>query len=260
MTRELARHIIDLIPAPDEKSSILDNACGNGVVAQELLIKYPNTSVNIACTDAAKPMVNLAKHSVQTSSTKATVSFDEMPGEKLGFPDDHFSHSITNQGITFFKDSEQGAREIQRTLQPGGMAVVSTWKQLPYIGLIQQAQKVVTPDAPPFSPPFSRDWMQATFLEKVLQGAGLKDVKVQEIQVHYAAKNFQGVCECLMMIFHVIFQSWSEEKKVEFQKQLEVLVEKVVVPVQRLVTGSVNGEKEDLVGIPCIALVAVATK
>ena len=47
MTRELARHLVDLVPAPTAESSILDNACGNGVVAQELLLKYPDVPLHM---------------------------------------------------------------------------------------------------------------------------------------------------------------------------------------------------------------------
>ena len=107
-----------------------------------------------------------------------------MPGEKLGFPDDHFTHSITNQGIMFFKDGEQGAREIQRTLKSGGTAVVTTWKQLGYMGLVQQALKIVTPEAPPFQIPISQSWSQAAFLEKTLQEAGVEGCQCQGDSSH----------------------------------------------------------------------------
>lgn len=73
------------------------------------------------------------------------ISFDTMPGEDLRFPDNHFTHSFTNQGIVFFKDGEKGAKEIYRTLKHGGTAIVTTWKYIPYVSIIQAGQKVATP-------------------------------------------------------------------------------------------------------------------
>jgi ubiquinone/menaquinone biosynthesis C-methylase UbiE len=45
-----------------------------------------------------------------------------------GPKDEMFTHSITCMGVFAFPDPVKGVREIYRTLQVGGTAVVTTWK------------------------------------------------------------------------------------------------------------------------------------
>ncbi|KAF1846547.1 S-adenosyl-L-methionine-dependent methyltransferase [Cucurbitaria berberidis CBS 394.84] len=258
-TRELARYLIGIAPSFAADSKVLDNACGNGIVAQEILSKNPNVPLSIACTDGASGMVDLARHAVQVTKSAVTLSFDVVPGENLTFPDDHFTHSITNQGILFFKDGVKGAQGIYRTLKPGGIAIVTTWKDLGYMKPIHQAQKVVKPDAALFRIPISEDWFSAAYLEKTLSEAGLQDVKVHEKKVHYAAKSVEDICGNLVNLFSPFLKGWSDEEIVEFKKELKSAAEKVAVKVDRPVVGK-EGEVEEVVGIEMIALVAVASK
>lgn len=164
-TRELARYAISLLPDITADSHILDNACGNGIVGQELIYRaqHANQSVpRITSIDGSENMVGLAQDSLKKlvsteSERKEKLAFGVMPGEKLGFADTMFTHSITNLGILFFSDGRVGVREIYRTLKPGGTAVVTTWGELGYIRTIQAAQKVCMPNAPLFRVPVGEE-------------------------------------------------------------------------------------------------------
>ncbi|KAJ4368353.1 hypothetical protein N0V83_006709 [Neocucurbitaria cava] len=260
-TRELGRYLISIAPPFTADSKVLDNACGNGIIAQEILIKNPNVPLSITCVDGASAMVDLARHAVQArnGNSFATLSFDVVPGENLTFPDDEFTHSITNQGILFFKDGQKGAREIYRTLQPKGTAIITSWKSLGYIPLIHQAQKAVRPDDALFRIPISDDWYSTAHLEKTLAEAGFGNVQIHEKTVYYAAKSVGVMSGFLVKLFGQLVQGWSEEETAQFAKELRKAAEKAVVKVQRPVVGN-EEEMEELVGVEMVALVAVARK
>lgn len=61
-----------------------------------------------------------------------------MDGHNLGFDEAMFDISVTLFGLFFFSDPAKGAREIYRTLKPGGTAVVRCWK---FVGLSQSSTK-----------------------------------------------------------------------------------------------------------------------
>jgi ubiquinone/menaquinone biosynthesis C-methylase UbiE len=259
-TRELARHLVDISPPFNASSHVLDNACGNGIVAQEVLLKQQATGASppkIACADAAPPMVELARAGL---SSNDNITFDVMPGEDLKFPDEQFTHSITNQGILFFKDGAKGACEIHRTLKPGGTAVVTTWKDMGHVRVVRKALKALKPDAPPVRLPISESWSQADYLHETFKNAGFVEVDVHEKTVHYAAKSLKDVCEILSRLPQAFGLQWDSRDDAEFKKQLEIAAENEAVKIQRPVTGGSREQVEDLVGFSLVALVVVAKK
>jgi ubiquinone/menaquinone biosynthesis C-methylase UbiE len=271
-TRELARYMMDSSQPIDAKSTVLDNACGTGVVAQEVLLRTfgaGTTPPKITCTDAAPAMVDMARDMCRgiVSTNAAKISADEqivtaeiMPGEDLRLPDDHFTHSFTNQGFQFFKDAVKGAAEIYRTLKPGGTAVVTTWTALGHVRVVQEAQKAYKPDAQLFRFPLSDDWLHASHLERTLRDGGFQDVEVHEKTVWYATKTLNEMNELLFAMFKNFPVGWSEEETAKFRQYLEDGIKGAAVKVERAVPRDVTGATEELLGFPLVALVAVAKK
>lgn len=262
-TRELARHVLEICPQFHPGSSIHDNACGTGIITQEILQKVPTSTeppLTIACTDVAPAMIDLARDIIKVNPGSTALSFEVMSGESLTFPDEHFTHSITNLGILFFPNPLKGAQEILRTLKPGGTAIVTSWANLGYIDAIHQAQKVIRPNDELIRMPIPEEWYQASHLEKTLREAGFNDVKVHEKKVHYAAKTVGDICNLLAELLARFSLDWSEEEGIKFREHFNKAVEKAVVKIERLVPWGSPGEVEALVGIPMTALVAVARK
>ena len=271
-TRELARYLIELSPSIDSDSHVLDNACGNGIVAQEILFnRYAagKAPPAITCVDGAPAMVDLARATCNTivdvnqtrvGAESKNMTFDAMSGEELRFTDNYFTHSITNQGILFFQDAKKGADEIYRTIKPGGTAIVTSWKVLGYLPVIQEAQKVVTPDAPLFRIPIPEHWFQASHLGETLRGAGFSDVDVHEKDVYYAFKTKDELCDMLLKMLGSIAPDLTEQHNAEFKKRFEIAAEKVILKIERVVPGDIEGRTEELVGLRMVALVGVAKK
>ena len=270
-TRDLARHMLALAPPISSGSVIHDNACGTGVVAQEILTRdmlsqtAPNHSHALAihCTDKSEKMIRLAQSwyenhqavtNMQTEFPGVKVGFETAPSEKLPFENESFTHSFTNCGILWFDDGPTGAREILRTLKSGGTAVVSTWKEMNIFDIAREAQRTCGQQEQLFRPPVDGKWFDAGHLESVLREAGFEDVRVVERAVHFGGKDVGEVCGHLMGLLGQLFQGWDGDE--EFSRQLETVVGNRVVRFDRLVAEGA----EELVGIPMVASVAVGSK
>jgi SAM-dependent methyltransferase len=231
-TRELAQHAIsfiaDLKPLTSE-SKILDNACGTGIVTD--IILKSGIQPEIHAIDVAENMVSIARDRV---SSHPNVHAAVMTGEELSFPDNTFTHSITNLGLMYFTDADKGAREIARTLHPDGVAVVTGWTMMGHIKIIQEVQAQIRPDDTPFKPPVPDIWLDPEHTKAVLSGAGLDVHTSTTIDVHLGGETADGVADVLTHGFgSKAFESWSEEEKEKGAGVMKKIVRERAVPFTR---------------------------
>ncbi|EXA32930.1 hypothetical protein FOVG_15903 [Fusarium oxysporum f. sp. pisi HDV247] len=231
-TRELAQHAIsfiaDLKPLTSE-SKILDNACGTGIVTD--IILKSGIQPEIHAVDVAENMVSIARDRL---SSHPNVHAAAMAGEELSFPDNTFTHSITNLGLMYFTDADKGAREISRTLHPDGVAVVTGWTTMGHIKIIQEVQAQIRPDDTPFKPPVPDIWLDPEHTKAVLSGAGLDVHTSTLIDVHLGGETADEVADLLTHGFGSrAFQSWSEEEKEKGAELMKKIVRERAVPFTR---------------------------
>lgn len=262
-TRQLATYLLSLLPALSSTSHIHDNACGPGILAQEVLFQNHSLTPSITCTDSSPQMITLAQHTIPaiTPSNAANLSFHVLPGDALDLlPSESFTHSITNMGIFFFTDALKGAREIHRTLTPNGTAIVTTWKSAGYMPILHCAQKAVRPQDPLFEWPIAKEWYEADHLQEILRKVGFESVEMSEVTVHFAGKSLEETCGFLVDMWKQVGPKWTEEEYVEFGKQLVVEGRKEAITMNRPVNGKKDAEIVEVVGFPMVAHVAVAKK
>lgn len=259
-TRELALKILDLPQLAGHyspESKVLDNACGTGIIAEEIAKRCDAKGAeapNIASVDAAENMVEIARSKFAGTKHAEKLSFEKMPGEKLDFPDGEFSHSITNLGILFFADGDAGAREIYRTLKPGGVAVVTSWSDFGYLdAVIRPAQRAVKPEAPVYRLPVPDRWLHAANVEEGLKKAGFGSVEVFEEGAHYGGATMEELSHLLGTRFGGAVEGWSDDEKGRFREEVDRLARKEGVPYK-------TAYGRDMVGIPMKGIVAVCTK
>lgn len=274
-TRDLARHIISLADPITSNSIIHDNACGPGIVAQEIvgrdvLARSPpdsNFNLTIHCTDRSEAMIEITKegyggcesaNSMRESFPHVNVNFHVSPAERLPFPDHTFTHSFTNCGILHFDDGLAGAREILRTLKSGAIAVITSWKELKAFEIVREVQRACGHQEPLFRPPVDEKWFKAKTLETALKDAGFKDVRVDTKTVHVAGADVKDLCSHILLLMSRYREKWDKEQQATFEKELELAAEKVAMPIER---PSAEGRgMEKLIGIPMVALVGVGMK
>ncbi|KAI8716897.1 AAA domain-containing protein [Fusarium sp. LHS14.1] len=223
-TRELAQLLLDvpqLQSIYQSGATVLDNACGTGIVAQEIILRAHRTNANVPkihAVDPAPNMVEISRKKLDALGVPTTSSTAVMPGEKLEFQNEMFTHSITNLGILFFTDGDAGAKEIYRTLKPGGVAVVTSWAVLGYLQVIRPAQSAVRPDDPPFKLPIPEKWFDPAFVGKCLKDGGFANVTISESIVHYGAPSVEDLLGLILNSFKMLWKDWSEEEQSKFHQ------------------------------------------
>ncbi|PNP59674.1 hypothetical protein FNYG_14884 [Fusarium nygamai] len=230
-TRELAHHAIFSIAALKpltSESKILDNACGTGIVTD--IILKSGIKPEIHAVDVAENMISIARNRF---SSHPNVHTAVMSGEELSFPDDTFTHSITNLGLMYFTDAAKGAREITRTLKPDGVGVVTGWTVMGHIKIIQEVQAQIRPDDTPFKPPVPDIWLDPEHTKAVLSSAGL-DVTSTPVDVHLGGNTADEVADLLFHGFgSKVFPSWSVEEQEKGAEVMKKIVRQRVVPFTR---------------------------
>lgn len=271
ITRAIAREILqleslqDLFAAPHE-AVVLDNACGTGIVTEEIITQCRQRSGNsstgsgstvptIHAVDAAEKMVAVASAKLSSLGVAGRCTAAVMPGERLAFADGTFSHSITNMGLMFYTDAAAGAREIYRTLRPGGVAVVTTWARLGQVeDIVNPAQRRVRPDAPLNKLPIEPRWFDSAQVEACLRNdGGFAQVRVELREAHYTAPSREALGEQLLELFGAFFQAWPEDEMTAFRQAVRDLTATVAVPCMQ-VDGSSG------FGVPVVAIVAICEK
>lgn len=130
-TLEIARHTMTLLPTPPFHADavIHDAACGLGPVTETILASAPPPTIKIHATDIAPPMINVYNQAAEARHWPCRAEI--MDAQKLAFPDATFSHVFLSFGLPIMDDPVAAAREIYRTLKPGGTAVTAFWLHNP---------------------------------------------------------------------------------------------------------------------------------
>ncbi|KAL4957562.1 S-adenosyl-L-methionine-dependent methyltransferase [Aspergillus filifer] len=165
---------------PSSSSVILDNACGTGILASEVLRNFESegSKPRIFAADLAPGMVEKfrikADRNGWLSEEDKRLDISVMDAEALTYPDNTFTHSYTNLGFPFFPNGEKAASEVYRTLKVGGTAFVTSWKTLGYLAHIQRAQLAVRPGSVPWETPMPKQWYTMEMLVNTLQAGGFR--------------------------------------------------------------------------------------
>ncbi|KAK3302828.1 uncharacterized protein B0T15DRAFT_559201 [Chaetomium strumarium] len=201
-TRQLVRLLLDL---PELADAGAPESVTEGTVP------------GIHVVDPAVNMVNIARGKLDAfnGEHRYKISSNVMPGERLNFDENTFTHSITNLGILFFSDGLAGAKKIHRTLRPGCVAAVTSWSDLGYFEPIIKLE--IRPGESPHQLPISPDWLSPASLESILGQCGFRDVKVSAMKVHFAAATLEELVDLLADAFQVIWKDWLDDEKARFR-------------------------------------------
>ncbi|KAH7116119.1 S-adenosyl-L-methionine-dependent methyltransferase [Dendryphion nanum] len=164
------------------KSIIHDNGCGAGAVSEVIFTSEPSppTGLRIHATDINPQFVEGTRSLAQAKDWPITA--EVMDARELSFGDEFFTHSITAFVFHGFPEAERATREIRRTLQPGGVALVTIWSSLPHIDVLQHAHWATRgKDGPmPLYLP-EETLLTGEDLKKMVEAGGFSDVNVHEV-------------------------------------------------------------------------------
>jgi ubiquinone/menaquinone biosynthesis C-methylase UbiE len=164
-----------------ENSSVLEVACGTGILTRILRDRLPR-SVALTATDLNEPMM---RHAARKFSGNEGVIWKQADACSLPFPDEAFDAVVCQFGFMFVPDKTLCAREARRVLKPGGAFLFNVWDsmaenplgQIPHETIARYFEK----DPPNFyQVPFG-SYDQAE-IRGVLERAGFRDVRIEVVR------------------------------------------------------------------------------
>ncbi|KAH7348701.1 S-adenosyl-L-methionine-dependent methyltransferase [Rhexocercosporidium sp. MPI-PUGE-AT-0058] len=233
-------------PPITQASYILDNACGPGIVSEQIKIQHPNA--RILATDISPSMVEEVTQRISTEKW-TNMETDTLDARNLSsLKDNTFTHIFTNLGLPIPGDTNYTHRvtsEIFRVLKPGGVASVSTWA-----GKFLEHDETTCADKDP-----DRVWLTAFYnaglairpnekpqtlmaLEpEVLRGSWLaaqleeggfgNNVEVKPCVTYTMASSLEELVDNMMLAQQMFFAGYSEEElarvKIVFKEELQNL-------------------------------------
>ncbi|KAK5168272.1 uncharacterized protein LTR77_006841 [Saxophila tyrrhenica] len=168
---------------------ILDNACGGGILTSLILdeaTKRPDDIKikRILAIDNDESILAYVRKRSRDSDWK-DVEIQHMDQTSLSLSDNSFDNIFSNFGIFFHPNDAATLSETYRTLVPGGVAGLTSWKSIswwPSVAL--PAFKTYLPDAPALPPNVTifpaKGWTDTASIPEKLEKAGFKDVQVSE--------------------------------------------------------------------------------
>jgi len=217
-TRRIAEACLPYLPTLTSKTRILDNACGPGVVTRLILDTAASQGVQpppqITGVDNAQGMIEQFCANAKVEGWTTTKAFLLSADKLEGIEDAHFDAAVMNFGIFAIPDAVVAAKEMYRTLQKGGVAVVTTWKKSVPVDLIEETVGQIRPQDKAKVFPISKDWMTAEKVKDTMVQGGFADVRVTEKGTMWMNDSADELVDVLTGPFwQRIWADWSEEDK-----------------------------------------------
>jgi len=168
--RPFAEQLIARV-APQRGDSVIDVACGTGIVAR-VAREHLGPEARIVGVDVAPAMLAVAR------SVDQTIEWRQ--GNATALPVDnaeHFSVLTCHQGLQFMPDKPAAIREMRRVLLPGGRVAIATWCSLDDIPGMLELNAVVERHVGRIVDS-RHSFGDANALKRLLVEAGLNDVTV----------------------------------------------------------------------------------
>ena len=119
-----ATRLVDRLPT-NGLSSVLEIACGTGVVTRALAERLPPTA-SIVATDLNQAMIDQAA----AVGTRRQVEWRQADAMRLPFGDAVFDAVVCQFAAMFFPDRAHAFAEARRVLRPGGVFAFAVWDRI----------------------------------------------------------------------------------------------------------------------------------
>lgn len=184
----------DLVARLDvpEKASVLEIACGTGIVTRRLRDRFA-PSTKIIATDLNEAMIDHAKQKFRADEN---VEWKTADAAALPFADASVDAVVCQFGLMFFPEKPRAAGEAYRVLKPGGTFLFSVWDAIELNDMPNLTHKIVSgyfQDNPPdfYDIPFS--YYDRDTLRSLLESAGFNAVNVSAVPLAEVATSAKGM-------------------------------------------------------------------
>lgn len=170
----------------------LDVGCGTGALTGEL-VRHLGTDRVAGCDPAAAQLQTCAERHPE-------VDLREAPAEQLPFPDASFDVALAQLVLHFATDAERAAGEMARVVVPGGRVAACVWDFEGGMQMLRAFWDVASSldhDAP--DELLTMRFGRAGELSALLTGAGLRDVREEELVVEVPYRDFDELWSTLLL-------------------------------------------------------------
>jgi ubiquinone/menaquinone biosynthesis C-methylase UbiE len=174
-------YALDLMDRIKKKpASVLEIACGTGIVTSHLRRTLPSSS-KLTATDISQDMISIARSKLADKR----IEWKLVDAQKLPFDEESFDLVISQFGYMFVPDKPKAFSEIFRVMTPGGILMFNTWDKIEHNRVVSIANKVINSY-------FANDptqFYQIQFsmynpdeIKALLKHAGFHDIKIELVK------------------------------------------------------------------------------
>ncbi|TVY92212.1 Methyltransferase [Lachnellula willkommii] len=215
-TRIVAAEMVRIKSPPITSSSyVLDNACGPGIVTEQVKLLHPETK--ILATDLSPSMIEELQKRIENDrwTNVETDTLDVRDLSKLA--DNTFTHVLTNMGIYVPNDpsfSLQAIKEMYRILQVGGAAVTSMWADRVWLSAFSKTAMTIRPHEEPSDMlTMDPEVLRGSWLLKQIEDGGFgNNAEVRPLATSVSATSLDELVENMMLAAPMLFRGYSEEE------------------------------------------------
>lgn len=205
--------------------TILDNACGTGVVAaaiHDLLDSSTKKRMKLTCGDFSEPMLQAVKERIEENGWNNTEA-RMVDAQRTGLPDASFSHVLANFVIMGLQEPDAAIAECFRILRPGGTCAFTTWNHVAWIDDLRAAFATL-PGPPAFPDDLTMyrswgkgDWFSSEWIQSHLQQTSqFSDLHVETVSKDLEMESPAAMVDTLsVMIPMILKRFWSERDQKE---------------------------------------------
>ncbi|KAL8817148.1 MAG: hypothetical protein Q9223_003963 [Gallowayella weberi] len=195
LTRPSAEALISwvnsLSPLSHANVIALDNGTGSGVVTTILRSRFPH--LPIIATDLSLPMLEqVKKKQLPLVECKILDAIDLHDIEG-----DTFTHSLSTFMLQFVAEPQTALQEMYRVTRPNGTLGLCMWGQICFDAAWEETVRHFEPDYV-YPHTWTPDWADEDKLQRYVEDAGFKDVKLRTIRLPC---NFQNPEEFFKSFF-----------------------------------------------------------
>ena len=167
---------------PKSHSSVLEVACGTGIVTRRLRDRLSGEA-RLVATDLNPAMFALAQ---EKFAPEENVIWQEADAGALPFADGSFDAVVCQFGVMFFPDKAAAFRETGRVLGSGGVFLFNVWDSFEQNPVARIAHETIASffesDPPTFYlTPFG--FHDANLIRRILQEAGFKEIEISVVKL-----------------------------------------------------------------------------
>lgn len=172
---DLARRVAD-----NSQGSVLEMACGTGILTQQLRTKL-KPAVSLTATAINPGMLDYAQRKLKELKG---ITWRQADIANLPFPNTSFDVAVCQFGLMFVPDKGRAFGEMRRVLRKDGSLAFSVWDRMehnPCGVLVHETVAAFFQDNPPqfFNAPYS--FADVDVLQKLLIANGFDQIEIQAI-------------------------------------------------------------------------------